>query len=71
MREQGVVVKYLHDRGFGFIKVDGSGAADDMFIHASELRPGVPQSAIKEGVRVAFDVSHKYGKPRAVDVELA
>jgi cold shock CspA family protein len=69
MRERGVIRKYLPERGFGFIETDGGRA--DMFLHVSELRPGVPQSAILPGVQVMFEVSHKYGRPRAIDVELA
>jgi CspA family cold shock protein len=69
MRQKGTIRKFLPERGFGFIETDGGGA--DMFLHVSELRPEVPQSAIKFGVQVMFEVSHKYGRPRAIDVELA
>jgi CspA family cold shock protein len=69
MRERGIVRRYLPERGFGFIETDGGGA--DLFLHCSELRPEVPQSAIREGVRVVFEISRKYGRPRAIDVELA
>jgi CspA family cold shock protein len=68
MRQKGTIRKYLPERGFGFIETDGGGA--DLFLHVSELRPEVPQSAIKFGVQVAFEVSLKYGRPRAIDVEL-
>jgi CspA family cold shock protein len=69
MREKGTIKRYLPERGFGFIETDGGGA--DLFLHVSELRPEFPQSAIREGAQVMFEVSHKYGRPRAVDVELA
>lgn len=69
VRQQGRIRRYFPERGFGFIETDGGGA--DMFLHCSELRPEVPQSAIRDGVQVVFEVSHKYGKPRAIDVELA
>lgn len=69
MRQKGTIRKYLPERGFGFIQTDGGGA--DLFLHCSELRPEVPQSAIREGVQVMFEVSLKYGRPRAIDVELA
>jgi CspA family cold shock protein len=69
MRQRGTIRRYLPERGFGFIEIDEGGG--DMFLHVSELRPEVPQSAIREGVRVVFEVSCKTGKPRAIDVELA
>jgi CspA family cold shock protein len=68
MREKGTIRRYFHERGFGFITTEGG---RDMFLHVSGLRPEVPQSAIREGVEVTFEVSHKYGRPRAIDVELA
>jgi len=69
MREKGTIRKYLPERGFGFIETGGGGA--DLFLHVSELRPEVPQSAIREGVQVMFETSNKYGRPRAIDVGLA
>lgn len=68
MRQQGTIIRYLPERGFGFIQTDGGGV--DLFLHCSELRPELPQSAIRDGARVVFEISHKYGRPRAIDVEL-
>lgn len=68
MREKGTIRRYFPERGFGFIQTDGG---RELFLHVRELRPDVPQSAIREGVGVAFEVSYKYGRPRAIDVELA
>jgi cold shock CspA family protein len=67
MRERGVIRKYLPERGYGFIQADGGGS---LFFHCSQLRPEVPQSEIQEGVRVAFETSCKYERPRAEDIEL-
>jgi len=67
MREKGTIRRYLPERGFGFIQADGGG---DLFLHVSDFRPDVPQSAIRGGVQVMFEVSHKTGRPRAIDVEL-
>jgi cold shock protein len=69
MRQQGVIRRYLPERGFGFIEINEGEA--DIFLHCSELRQGVPPSAIRPGVQVSFDVSHKSGRPRATDVALA
>ncbi|MDP7416025.1 MAG: cold shock domain-containing protein [Dehalococcoidales bacterium] len=58
----------LMDRGFGFIKTDGSG---DLFFHRNELE-GVEFNSLREGQEVEFEKGQgRDGRPAAVKVRLA
>lgn len=47
----GTVKFFDNDRGFGFISREGG---DDVFVHASNLQPGV--TTLTEGQAVEFDI---------------
>jgi len=61
----GVVISWLDEKGFGFIKPDRGG--DDIFAHASGLKDG---DCLKEGSEVTFDENYddKRGKYRAENI---
>jgi len=62
---KGVVISWLDEKGFGFIKPDRGG--DDLFCHASGLKDG---DALKEGSEVTYEENydHARGKYRAEQV---
>ncbi len=66
--QQGIVAKKT-DKGFGFIKVDGTpDGAKDLFFHSNELK-NVSFDGLQEGSRVSFDISNDSPKgPSAVNV---
>jgi cold shock CspA family protein len=59
MRQQGTVVTYFDDRGFGFIQPDDS--SGELYFHARRFK-GAPPAV---GVRVEFELvpPSKIGKP--------
>jgi cold shock protein len=65
MQQRGKIIRYIDDRGFGFIKPDDGGP--DVFMHISGVAPGY---AIEVGASVVFDVEFNQGsgKPRATGV---
>lgn len=66
MTEQGIVVRYFPDKGFGFIQREGK---EDIFFHKADYPKGV---APREGDRLEFDgVPGKEGqKPRARNIKV-
>lgn len=64
MSERGVVVKFLDQKGFGFIKP--SNGDDDVYVHANN----VSGEALGEGDEVRYDVevNERNGKTQAVNV---
>jgi cold shock CspA family protein len=68
-RRIGVVRKFLHDRGFGFVRVleDGKPARvdnsiPDVFLHAKELKlAGIDCNKIETGDTLEFDIT-QYAK---------
>jgi cold shock protein len=48
---QGNVKFYDAERGFGFIKSDGR---EDLFVHASNLQPGI--TSLADGQAVEFEI---------------
>ena len=59
------VVKFFNEtKGFGFIKVDGSG--EEIFVHVSGL-----QDEIRQDDQVTFDVERGKKGMNAVNVRLA
>ncbi|MBP7566995.1 MAG: cold shock and DUF1294 domain-containing protein [Burkholderiaceae bacterium] len=66
MNRTGQVIRWNEERGFGFIRGEGSPA--DVFFHVRDFR-GTPALRPHEGLRVAFEEIHMGGKgPRAVAV---
>lgn len=67
MAKQSGKVKFFNEaKAFGFISPDGGGK--DVFVHKSELAPGV---SITEGSKVRFDTKSDPRGTKAVSVELA
>ena len=62
--EKGVVKIFNETKGFGFIKVDGSG--EEVFVHVSGLN-----EKIRENDIVEFDIQQGKKGPNAVNVKLA
>lgn len=62
MTESGIVKWLTHDKGFGFIAVDGGGM-DVHFDHASVAGSGF--FALEEGDRVEFERSGEADRPQA------
>lgn len=63
----GVVVKLITDKGFGFIQPeDGS---KDLFFHARSVVGDVVYDELKEGDKVTFETEDGPKGPSAVDVE--
>jgi cold shock protein len=62
--EKGVVKFFNETKGFGFIKVDGSG--EEVFVHISGIK-----EKIKENDEVVFNIQQGKKGPNAVDVQLA
>jgi cold shock CspA family protein len=65
MRRIGVVRKFFHDRGFGFLRVleDGKPARvdnslPDVFLHVKELKlAGIDTNRIETGDTLEFDIT--------------
>ena len=62
--EKGTVKFFNQTKGFGFIKVDGSGK--ELFVHVSGL-----VDEVRENDAVTFDVQEGKKGPNAVNVKLA
>ena len=63
--DQGIVVRYDADRGFGFIR-SRAFWADDVFVHASAVAGNV---LLHPGQRVRFSAEATDKGPRATHVE--
>ena len=57
----GTIIKFVDDRGFGFIKADGQD--QEIFFHHSSFA-GEP----REGMQVEFETEQSDRGPRAVNV---
>ena len=60
---QGRIKAFVHDKGFGFIKVDGQ--ADDVFFHISSVKDTSVRCAVDE--LVEFDPSESKRKPGTLE----
>ncbi len=65
--EEGTIAR-LTDRGFGFIKREGE--EKDLFFHSNELK-NVEFNELKEGDKVAFEVTEGEKGPQATNVNRA
>lgn len=61
----GTIARFVHDKGFGFIKTEDSD--DDVFFHHSAFKSGEP----REGLAVEFDIEQSDRGPRATNVRAA
>lgn len=68
---RGVIARMVRDRGFGFIKVDGSLKGADIFFHHSAFPRGVFDT-LREGQLLSFDIEKdKQGRgERALNIEI-
>jgi CspA family cold shock protein len=64
----GTVIRWIDDRGFGFIKCDED--SEELFVHVSGVISSV--DALQPGQRVRFKqgINERSGRPNAIDVEL-
>ncbi len=59
------IIARLTDRGFGFIK--GEGSDKDLFFHSNELK-NIKFDELREGDKVTFEVGEGPKGPNAVNV---
>ncbi|KKW43597.1 MAG: Cold-shock DNA-binding protein family [Parcubacteria group bacterium GW2011_GWB1_57_6] len=65
--QNGTVIK-KNDKGFGFIKVDGTpDGAKDLFFHSNELK-NISFDELQEGDKVSFEVGDSPKGPNALNV---
>ena len=65
--QNGTVVK-KNEKGFGFIKIDGSAAGDkDLFFHMNELQ-NISFDELQEGDKVSFEVGDSPKGKNAINV---
>lgn len=65
--QNGIVIK-KNDKGFGFIKVDGSApGSKDLFFHSNELR-NISFDELQEGDKLSFEVGDSPKGPNALNV---
>ncbi len=64
MQQEGTIAG-LTDRGFGFIKYEGS--QKDLFFHANEVK-NVRYEELREGDKVTFEIGEGPKGPNAVNV---
>lgn len=60
----GLVVTWVRNRGFGFIRPDG--CDDELFVHRIDLTP--IQQSLLVNTRVTFDIGVYGGRKKAVNV---
>lgn len=65
-RETGKVVRFMDDKGFGFIQPDSGGK--DVFVHHSAIE-GSGFKTLAEGERVEYDRVDDPKGPRAANVK--
>jgi uncharacterized membrane protein YsdA (DUF1294 family)/cold shock CspA family protein len=63
--QQGVVVKYDQERGYGFIRPDGTTGNGDIFVHIKNVTNA---TALYQGQRVSYLVTSSAKGPAAVQV---
>lgn len=70
-QEQGKIVRWYPDRGFGFVTPDG-GRSEDVFVHAKTLRQcHIDEGDIDVGTVLRFERGvGKGGKPEVVNLQL-
>lgn len=65
--QNGTVIK-KNEKGFGFIKVDGSpDGSKDLFFHSNELR-NISFEQLNEGDKVTFEIGDSPKGPNALNV---
>ncbi|MEW2298399.1 cold shock domain-containing protein [Streptomyces sp. NPDC006655] len=63
----GRVVRFDSSRGYGFIAPDGGG--EDVFLHVNDMQ--MPESYVRPGVAVEFEIESGERGPKASGVRLA
>lgn len=63
---QGTISKIIHDRGYGFIYVEGQ--EGNIFFHRSQISEGLDFDKLKEGQIVNFDLETTEKGPQAVNL---
>merc|ERR1719161_1604720 len=65
----GIMMRWMGDKGFGFIQPEGGG--EDLFCHARALEDG--EGSVQEGNKVLYKESYndRKGKNEAAEVKLA
>jgi CspA family cold shock protein len=65
---RGKIVRWLDDRGFGFIAPDGPG--DDLFCHINSIVAPTARAEPEIGQKVEYEVeTSRSGRPQAADVK--
>jgi CspA family cold shock protein len=65
--QNGTVIK-KNEKGFGFIKVDGTPeGAKDLFFHTNELK-NISFDELQEGDKVTFEIGESPKGPNAINV---
>lgn len=64
---KGTVVRYMTQKGFGFIEPDGGGA--EVFLHSNQVLPD-GRGSLAAGARVAFDIKQGGKGPSAHNVSV-
>jgi cold shock protein len=64
----GIVSKFMNEKGFGFITPDDGGK--DVFVHHSDIKMDGFKS-LSPGQRVTFDLAQEAKGPKASNVRLA
>ena len=64
------IIANFSDRGFGFLRINGSQAAesDDVFFHVSELT--FPEEQLRKRLPVEFELGRHRGKAVARNIRL-
>lgn len=66
----GAVRMFDAKRGFGFLRPEGAGGKDDVFVHVSELQKTGIATPPVQGQRFSFEIEQSDRGPRAVKLAL-
>ncbi|MCY3412199.1 MAG: cold shock domain-containing protein [Candidatus Heimdallarchaeota archaeon] len=66
---QGKIKKILHNRGFGFISIDGE--SEEIFFHQSQLTGDLTLDDLEEEQAVKFDIEETSKGPQATNISKA
>lgn len=66
--KNGVIKRFNHERGFGFITPEGS--SSDVFVHIKALRESGINECPPDGTRVQFEVERGDRGDRAIKIQV-